>query len=491
MALQLSGAMFFFNNRFFRWIIFLMLFLPVISCKNKNRPLAQSPATPTVSYGGDYHQAEILKEDFEQGRKPSYANQIIGLKTGKWIFADALLGVSPEDKKNGKQAVRIRGNGKISMLFDVNGCIAITIKHGVYGHDKSSAWALFFSGDGGKTYRQIGPVTTSSTQFATATFAVEKSGKLRFEIRKISGGKNRINIDDFTLKGSSDTQTDAGTSVSTGDTIAAPQPPPVQDTTQNGDNSNLLLGNPSGATASISNYNNYLINQQYYVESYSRDRCGPNWVCWHIGAADLGSFKRLNNFRADTKLPRGWYEAQNYSYTNSGFDKGHNCPSGDRTNNADANSATFLMDNIVPQAPYNNQRTWEHLEGFCRDQIALGNEVYVMMGSYGTGGTGTKGSANTIDSGRINVPAHIWKVVLIIPSGDHDLSRIDANSTIIAINTPNDNSINPDWMQYVCSVRDIEKNTGYKLLSALPQDVQDVLETRIYGGTPKLRRNAR
>jgi endonuclease G len=246
--------------------------------------------------------------------------------------------------------------------------------------------------------------------------------------------------------------------------------------------SQILLGNPSRATNSTVNAENYLIDHKYYVESYSRSRSGPNWVSWHIGIEDLGSTKRLNNFRPDTDLPQGWYEVNNSSYKGSGFDKGHNCPSGDRSSSTAANSSTFLMNNIIPQAPNHNQHTWEHLESYCRAQVKRGNEVYVIMGSYGRGGTGKKGYFESIDNGRITVPSHIWKVVVVIPEGDNDLQRINGRSRVIAIDTPNDNNIEANWMKYLCTVRDIEKATGYNLLSALPKAIQDRIELEKFKG---------
>lgn len=472
----------------YRLILVLVSVLILGSCGNGNLS-NNPPANPTsVSYGGNYQIAQNITEDFEQGHKDAYRSGNVAFKTGAWLLEDALTGNSKADYKTGKQAVRIKNNGKISMLFDVEGTATVTVKHAAYGKDGASAWGLFAAANGNHHFSQTGAIINSSShQLQTVTFNINKTGRLRFEIRKLSGGKSRIDIDDFTITGTQDVQTAGSTSVSTGDTIIAPKPIGT-DSVTTGDNDNLLCGNLSGATSDEANYNNYLINQKYYTESYSRDRCGPNWVCWHLGATDLGSTNRLNDFRADTKLPAGWYEVQDYSYKSSGFDKGHNCPSGDRTNSSDANSATFLMDNIVPQAPYNNQRTWEHLESYCRGQVQLGNEVYVIMGSYGTGGTGSKGFAATIDEGRVNVPAHIWKVVIIIPNGNNDLKRINSNATLIAIDTPNDNSINPSWMQYICTVRDIEKNTGYNLLSNLPVALQDSIEVTRYGGTPKLKR---
>ncbi|MEJ7664361.1 MAG: DNA/RNA non-specific endonuclease [Hymenobacter sp.] len=79
----------------------------------------------------------------------------------------------------------------------------------------------------------------------------------------------------------------------------------------------------------------------------------PVWTSWHVGRADLGqNAPRQNDFRADPALPRQFLPGDARRATSgSGFDKGHNCPSGDRTATLDDNSATFLMTNMVPQAP--------------------------------------------------------------------------------------------------------------------------------------------
>lgn len=245
------------------------------------------------------------------------------------------------------------------------------------------------------------------------------------------------------------------------------------------DDNNLLLGNPSNATSDTLNADNYLIDHQYYCESYNRSKGEPNWVSWHICSRDFGAIDRSNNFRPDsTALPKGWFEADNTSYRNSGFDRGHNCPSGDRTSTTAANSTTFLMDNIIPQAPNNNRHTWEHLEVFCREQVKSGMEAYVVMGSYGNGGRGRLGYKTTIADGHIKVPAHIWKIILIIPDGDDDLERIDSDAEVIAVDTPNDNAVSSYWKNYVCTVRDIEQATGYTFFTNLPASLKNSFEDR-------------
>ena len=207
-------------------------------------------------------------------------------------------------------------------------------------------------------------------------------------------------------------------------------------------------------------------------------------MSWHLSRTSLGQAPRQNNFRPDAALPRQFYQVAPASYSRSGFDKGHNCPSGDRTADLDANSATFLMTNMVPQAPKNNQQTWAHLEEYGRAQVQRGQEIYVIMGSYGRGGTGTNGFAQSLDQGRVTVPARIWKVLVILPEGINDLQRIstDPSVRVLAIDTPNDNAIAPDWKQYLTSVDKIEAATGLDLLSALPRDTQARLQKLIDTG---------
>ncbi|MFB9845510.1 DNA/RNA non-specific endonuclease [Mucilaginibacter ginsenosidivorans] len=242
-----------------------------------------------------------------------------------------------------------------------------------------------------------------------------------------------------------------------------------------GDDNNMLLGNPSLATNDIHDSANYLIDHKYYIESYNRSTGEPNWVSWHLCAGDIGAVARSNDFRPDTTLPRGWFAADNAGYRGSGFDKGHNCPSGDRTASAEANSSTFLMDNIIPQAKNNNQHTWEHFESYCREKVRQGNEVYIIMGCYGKGGTGRLGYRENIADGHIRVPAHIWKIALVIPDNNDDLDRIDAGTDVIAIDTPNDEAVSPDWRRYVCTVSDIERATGYRFFTTLPATVREPL----------------
>ena len=240
----------------------------------------------------------------------------------------------------------------------------------------------------------------------------------------------------------------------------------------------LTLGNPSGAASDLAQPTNYLLLKPQYALSYHRDRGIPNWVSWHLSPEWRGSAARQDDFRPDATLPTGWYQVQATSYTGSGFDRGHNCPSADRTSTVADNSATFFMTNMMPQAPRNNQQTWANLEDYCRTFLDSGNEVYVICGSYGRGGTGTNGYATTLDQGRVTVPARCWKVVVVLPIGTSDAARVSASTRVIAIDTPNDNSLSTMWGTYRTSVDAIEAATGLDLLSAVPTAIQQAIEAR-------------
>jgi endonuclease G len=234
----------------------------------------------------------------------------------------------------------------------------------------------------------------------------------------------------------------------------------------------LVMGNPSGAVDSVSYSNNYLMEKSQYVVSYNRDKGIPNWVAWHLDNTWLGDVPRKDTFRPDSTLPADWYHVKKSSYNRSGYARGHHCPSADRTNTVEDNSATFLMTNMMPQAANNNSGPWEKLEKYCRNLIKQGKELYIYAGGYGSQGT--------IDNGHITVPSHTWKVFLVLDNGDNDLSRVTRTTRLIGVDMPNSNdqtSRTDDWKNYRICVDSIEARTGLDVFSNVPVSIQAVIES--------------
>ena len=239
----------------------------------------------------------------------------------------------------------------------------------------------------------------------------------------------------------------------------------------NQENAPLNLGNLTNATTNTTQAHNYLIhhyaytiaqnNQISYSLSYNNQRRIPNWIAWHFQGTDKGLVSRQDDFREDTKLPTGWYRVNETSYTGSGFDRGHNCPSADRTASIEANSGTFIMTNIIPQAPDLNRGVWADLEQFIRDTVSANDlEVYTFMGNYGQGGYNSSNSlTNTIDNGNITVPAYVWKVVVFLERGEDDLTRMTKYTRTLTVVMPN-NNVPVDWREYITSINNLEKQSA-------------------------------
>jgi len=473
---------------------YTLLLLPaLLAC---SQPSAESSATATTTTlpvaGPAQVPAGPFPETFETGSKGAYETADVALTTGPWLFTNGLIGSTEQDHKAGEHAARLRAGGRLTMQFDAPaGIRKISILSAAYGEDGPSTWELWVSRDRGRTWQRNGlPQTTSGPKLRPSLFVGLANEPLRLEIRKVDTGKNRLNVDDIRLE----TSAGAVATVPASRPTPAPTPtsptapkPPRQVPGTAADNDNLLLGNPSGATSDPSNTTNYLLIHSQFATGYNAQRGIPVWTSWHVGRTDLTkAAPRQDDFRPDPALPRQFYQVTPKSYAGSGFDKGHNCPSGDRTASLDDNSATFLMSNMVPQASQNNQQTWAHLEEYTRSQVTKGQEAYVVMGSYGRGGTGKNGPASTIDQGRVSVPARIWKVVVFLPEGANDLQRIAAGQgRVVAIDTPNDNSSNPDWTQYLTSIDKIEAASGLDILSALPSATQAQLQKLVDSGRAK------
>jgi endonuclease G len=385
-----------------------------------------------------------LSEGFEAGGKTAYAAANVTLGSGSWYLDDALNGNTSSDRRSGAYSARVREIGKVRMNFNVASAGTVTVQHAKYGSDASSTWELWQSTNSGSTWTKVGAtVTTSSTTLTTASFTVNSSAAIRFEIRKVSGGANRINFDDI-----------AATSYGGGSTSV-----------------HLTMGNPSGAVASTSYPTNYLMEKTQFALSYNNSNGTPNWVSWHLDSSWLGSTPRQDSFANDTTLPAGWYQVQETDFSGSGYDRGHMCPSADRTLTVADNDATFLMTNMIPQAPNNNQQTWANMENYLRTLATSGSELYIISGG--------QGNIGSIANNHVVVPAYTWKVAIVLPSGTNDVSRVTSTTRVIAVFVPNTNSVVSDWKQYRVSVDYVESLTGYNFYSNVADSVENTIEATV------------
>ena len=243
-------------------------------------------------------------------------------------------------------------------------------------------------------------------------------------------------------------------------------------------NRNVKYGMPSPAKADAEkSATDFLIDRPQYVMSYNEKKHSANWVSWHLTKTDIGNTAR-GAFEEDADLPAAFKKVQHGTYSGSGFDRGHMCPSKDRSKTEKDNDAVFLMTNMLPQSPACNQKGWERLESYCRDLATGGAELYIACGGHGLGGT-TEDGVKKLNIGRaglfVTVPSQVWKVILVVPN---KIVAPDAKARTIAVWVPNDATVTDDWPKYRVSVAEVEKHTGYTFWPLLPEDVSKAIKEK-------------
>jgi endonuclease G len=228
-----------------------------------------------------------------------------------------------------------------------------------------------------------------------------------------------------------------------------------------------------GAPVDGDSSDDHLMTKPQYALSYNKEKNIPNWVSYSLNASHFGDVPRFKGkFIADESLPAGFYRVRHEDYVGSGFDRGHLVRSEERTRTPEDNKATFLLTNILPQYHDLNAGPWLRLEEHAQDLAQKEKkQLYIV-----TGGIFNK-KPETIGKG-VAVPSACFKVVVVVERGE-DARHVTEETPIIAVVMPNKEGImGRGWEEYRTSVDDIERRTGYELLSRVAEGVQKVIEAR-------------
>lgn len=209
---------------------------------------------------------------------------------------------------------------------------------------------------------------------------------------------------------------------------------------------------PSSTTGQIVHHKNYSL-------SYNETHEQAEWVAYELKKSHLSStnFKRPY-FEIDKAVKTGAAHWRNYKQ--SGYDRGHLCPAGDRRFSKEAHDETFLTSNISPQEHQFNAGIWNTLEQKVRYWARKYDGVFVVTGGV------LKGNMKTIGDEDVSVPNQFYKVL------------IDYNSEstkMIAFLMPHKDSNQPLY-KFVVSVDEIEELTGIDFFSELDDSIENKLE---------------
>ncbi|MDC1226805.1 DNA/RNA non-specific endonuclease [Algibacter sp.] len=202
-----------------------------------------------------------------------------------------------------------------------------------------------------------------------------------------------------------------------------------------------------------------IVHHDGYSLSYSEAHEQAEWVAYELKKSHLSStnYKRPY-FEIDKTVKTGAASWRNYK--NSGYDRGHLCPAGDRRYTKEAHDETFLTSNISPQGHRFNAGIWNVLEQKVRYWARKYDGIFVVTGGV------LKGNMETIGSENVAVPKQFYKVLIDNNTGE---------TKIIAFLMPHKNSSKPLY-EFVVSVDKLEALTGIDFFPELEDAIEDELE---------------
>ena len=210
---------------------------------------------------------------------------------------------------------------------------------------------------------------------------------------------------------------------------------------------------PSSTTGQVVHHEGYSLS---YNEKYEQ----AEWVAYELKKEHLSNtnFKRPY-FEIDKTIKTKAAHWKNYKQ--SGYDRGHLCPAGDRKYNQKAHDETFLTSNISPQLHEFNSGIWNTLEQKVRYWADKYDGVYVVTGGV------LNGELPTIGEERVGVPNYFYKVLL-----DYNNGKPKA----IAFLLEHENS-NRALSSFAVPVDTIEHLTGIDFFPNLEDDIEEQLES--------------
>ncbi|MEE9349336.1 MAG: DNA/RNA non-specific endonuclease [Flavobacteriaceae bacterium] len=205
---------------------------------------------------------------------------------------------------------------------------------------------------------------------------------------------------------------------------------------------------------------NQIIKHKYYTLSYNEKHEQAEWTAYALTPQHIKRIDRTRPYFIYDKQVKT--RSANYrNYKKSGYDKGHLVPAGDMRFSLDAYNDTFFTSNISPQNHKFNAGIWNTLEQKTRYWAQKYGKIYVITGGV------LKEGLRTIGDENVSVPNEFYKILL-----DYTEPEIKA----IAFLMPNEN-VKKALYKYVVSIDYIEEKTGIDFFPALPDAIENALES--------------
>ncbi len=204
-----------------------------------------------------------------------------------------------------------------------------------------------------------------------------------------------------------------------------------------------------------------ITEHSYYTLCYNEQHEQAAWVAYELTAEDLqGTISRTDDFREDPHIKTK--SAALSDYRESGYHRGHLAPSADMKMNHKSMSESFYLSNMSPQHGSLNTGIWLSLEKLVRQWAREKGSIYITTGPI------FKDNLESIGNNRVTVPGYYYKAILYYTQND---------AKTIGFIFPNKKCSN-NLAQYVTTLDSIESLTGLDLYYALPDTIEEILESQ-------------
>ena len=181
---------------------------------------------------------------------------------------------------------------------------------------------------------------------------------------------------------------------------------------------NCPLGMPKHMAGVDFGNTKVICREGYILEHSAKDKISL-WVCERVTKEQVsGPLKRPKPepFAPDPLLKNA-RRAELSDYRGSGYDRGHQAPSGDQTVRQDLQNQTYFLSNMAPQFAALNQRIWKTLEERVRKLVETHAVVYVITGGlfYDEAEENPVMADGYVEykviGNEVAIPTHIYKIV--------------------------------------------------------------------------------
>jgi endonuclease G len=207
---------------------------------------------------------------------------------------------------------------------------------------------------------------------------------------------------------------------------------------------------------------NQIVHHKRYSLSYNEEHEQAEWTVHVLRSSDIknAGYKRPY-FEIYDMVNTGAASWRNYK--NSGYDRGHLVPAGDRRASLEDYNETFLTSNISPQRHDFNGGIWNRLEQKLRYYAQREDGIYIVTGSI------LNGKLKSIGSEQVSVPEQFYKIIYKKSNGKEKMMAF------LLPHQESDRSI----FDYLVPVDSIERLTSTDFFSQLPDELEDRLESGV------------